>query len=151
MALIECHECKTEISSEAAACPKCGAPNRQKSAVAPLDSSDLRASNRRVGIVVFWIVVSISGLVIAGMIGDSLDSRPRPTRNVEGERLQSDPRVASRAILDYQKRIKAECLSRGSPAPPVGMTAERFCDAYGTIQAMAFCKEQGLQHTGFCS
>lgn len=28
MALITCHECKNKLSSEAATCPTCGAPNR---------------------------------------------------------------------------------------------------------------------------
>jgi hypothetical protein len=47
MALVTCHECKAEISSEAATCPKCGATPRNKRMMLNL----------------------VGGLVLAGMFG----------------------------------------------------------------------------------
>lgn len=38
MALIQCWECSQSMSSMAASCPKCGAPNRAPQPAAPLES-----------------------------------------------------------------------------------------------------------------
>ena len=46
MALVKCHECGREVSTEAAACPNCGAKPRQSVGQMPRQPVHLRAEHK---------------------------------------------------------------------------------------------------------
>jgi hypothetical protein len=48
--------------------------------------------------------------------------------------------------VGFAKEKKEECLRKRYP-PPAGMSAEKFCEAYGNVQAI--CKRDG-KTGGFC-
>jgi uncharacterized paraquat-inducible protein A len=60
MALIKCPECDSEVSSEAAACPKCGHPLKAK----PAGGINTQDPVHVVGIIV--VVIIIIGIVVFG-------------------------------------------------------------------------------------
>ncbi len=53
MALIKCHECGTEVSSEAAACPKCGHPLKAK----PSGGINMQDPVHAIGVVLVVIIL----------------------------------------------------------------------------------------------
>ena len=71
MALINCPECKNQVSSTAAACPKCGAPvSGSMGAGTPLATTQLTSKRLKIQIVysslafwigVLWLVISCLG------------------------------------------------------------------------------------------
>lgn len=61
MALIQCPECGTEVSSEAAACPKCGHPLRAK----PSGGINAKDPVHVIGIVLVIIILLIG--VVSGV------------------------------------------------------------------------------------
>lgn len=62
MALIQCPECGTEVSSEAAACPKCGYPLKSK----PSGGINMKDPVHFIGVVLLvFILLLIIGVWIA--------------------------------------------------------------------------------------
>jgi len=63
MGLIKCYECGSQVSSAAAACPKCGAPVAQSGASvgAPLMTTQLTSKGLKIqaviSAVIFWIAL----------------------------------------------------------------------------------------------
>ena len=55
MALIECPECGSEVSSEAAACPKCGHPLRAK----PSGGINMKDPVHAIGVILLVIILLI--------------------------------------------------------------------------------------------
>lgn len=70
MTLIKCHECGTDVSTEAAACPKCGAP--VKKTVSAKKMTGQESTQVVLGLVV---VIGISWWIF----GSSSDNKPAPT------------------------------------------------------------------------
>jgi hypothetical protein len=67
MALIRCSECRSDVSSLAVACPKCGAPvpkPKKKSVV---------------GQVLLWSAAAVGALIVVGMIGEQISPTPKMT------------------------------------------------------------------------
>ncbi|HTH08060.1 MAG TPA: zinc ribbon domain-containing protein [Acidovorax sp.] len=71
MALIACGECGTEISSKAAACPKCGAPPQGKGIVTTQQTSKVFKVMQLVG-----FILIVAGVVscVAAPTGETLGS-----------------------------------------------------------------------------
>lgn len=73
MALVKCHECGKDVSTQAAACPNCGAPPR------PLPQAATKRENKAKN-----VVSGIIGIVvIAGFVSMcSTDKKPTPSEPV---------------------------------------------------------------------
>ena len=52
-----------------------------------------------------------------------------------------DDRPHGNGVYDYARAKKEECLRSRDLMPPAGMTREKFCEAYGNVQAL--CKVKG--------
>lgn len=75
MALINCYECNTQISSVANACPHCGAPARP----AKTEPSPKRPGKRispfiKVAVVIFWGFVALN---VIGLMQEEEDAKPK--------------------------------------------------------------------------
>lgn len=82
MAMIECYECKKEISSVAEACPNCGAPAKRAAAH---KNKPRTGPFRKLVIVVFWGVVAL--IVIGLLVGEN-----------DTKKAASSPSLASQGI-----------------------------------------------------
>lgn len=100
--------------------------------------------------IVLTIVVTLVLAFNAAVFYGVLTAKEKDPAQLASERASAVLGRDQRAIVDYQKHTAKRCLELGYP-PPVGMTAERYCDAYGSLQAITFCREKKLQHTGLCS
>lgn len=102
MALIQCHECGTEVSTEAKTCPKCGAkPKKPPSLVAAL-------------IVVLLGIAFVGVMSSNGGEGDTAPETPEQTaqKNVSPERYSAATVTSSilRASMRDPDSLKFETL-----------------------------------------
>ena len=72
MALVACRECGTEISDQAAACPKCGAPPK-------LTAKSLLKKPILIAAVVLGFVVLVSGVFFREDIEEAYEGWMNPT------------------------------------------------------------------------
>lgn len=78
MALITCYECSTEISDQAAACPKCGAPQSKKMREAAYAKTP-EGKKQKLNVLVFWLMlVALVIAIVAYNVSRSM-SVPRGT------------------------------------------------------------------------
>ena len=107
MALINCVECKKEISSEAAACPHCGFPLKPDSKKQIL--ADAReAKSSKTGLGTLFLVLGIIGIVIGFVV-----NQPSSTENLEkslvdlSRKNERDTRAFSGITGDYSRNEQA--------------------------------------------
>lgn len=62
MALITCHECGKEISSEALTCPHCGAPSKRGEKLQELEEKN--AVSGKIGRVMLGIILILIGIAL---------------------------------------------------------------------------------------
>lgn len=129
MALVKCIECGSEISDQAIACPRCGAPGPAAGQI------NVRAAPRRKARAWPWVLGSIIfGIVVMAMFGSG-----------GGESVGTSASGSSGASsywVDYAARKRDECLSRGYPVPDTWrLGRQKWCETYGNVQAL--CKHDG--------
>lgn len=106
MALIECKECKTKISTEAKTCPSCGAPAPKKTSL------------------LTWLVVAVISLGFIGVITGNKDASnsaatPTPTGSttVAAQSPQRNPGAAVAALAKTTDKIEKVTWYKDKSSP----------------------------------
>ncbi|MDO9100063.1 MAG: hypothetical protein Q7V53_04870, partial [Caldisericota bacterium] len=98
MALVSCHECNKELSSEAAACPHCGAPAR---ATAPPGQKTNKNIVRYV-----WAALAVTIVVIYAN-SNTPEPRQKSTAELEADREKERQfQVAAAVIKSLKSSMK---------------------------------------------
>lgn len=98
MALIQCHECKREISSEARHCPACGAPTTAR--VQP------KPKTNRVALGTVWAALLATVIVIYSC-SDTPEPRQKSIAELEAEReKEREFQVAAAVVRSLKNNMK---------------------------------------------
>ena len=100
MALINCRECGKEVSTEAKACPHCGAKVPRESAFA------------KVALIIFGVFCLI---LIFGSLGDHPSTEASGQNKDECARLMVDSIKLSKGLSSSERRDDSERILRANP------------------------------------
>ncbi|MDD5520846.1 MAG: hypothetical protein PHI84_08525 [Kiritimatiellae bacterium] len=113
MSLIQCHECKTEVSSKATSCPKCGAP--------------VKRSSSGIGCLV---IIILSVAIIYGLYTQETENASKPHKTMMIEvasgnheitiKNTGSPDIAACAITVYLNGTPPFTYAATFTAPSVG-------------------------------
>ncbi len=88
MALIQCPECKADVSDKAGKCPKCGHP---------INAVSVKKVGKVVGVIVLGLLIAVGALVVIGLSWNYLHKVP----------------VAAKPVLPVECRYRRALLSNG--------------------------------------
>lgn len=87
MALKPCHECNASISTEAAACPSCGAPVRLATPAAAVAATSPRAGPGTWLVIILVLLVAIAATFSGAGRDERASTAPRPALTLKDEML----------------------------------------------------------------
>lgn len=86
MGLIHCYECGDKISTSAAACPKCGAPNSGARVGTPLATTQLTSKRLKghilIAAILFWGGLALSSIPMMLFATDPINANKEPPESI---------------------------------------------------------------------
>jgi hypothetical protein len=136
MALLECSECGKKVSTEATACPKCGAPppkSRKGEFITPEQSAKMSYKERRAfqkagGTILIstgqkFTFIVLGGLILFGIVKCNVSKNSAPESTANNEQIEQAINQLENAMKDPRKIRLLECEGINPwETKPVGWT-----------------------------
>lgn len=140
MALIKCHECNNEVSTQAEVCPQCGAPvKKPMSQIVKFGGGFLAA---------FTLLIIYSAVVFESKndghtnVAQAADTKP----SQKPEQKSTNPQEKSSSIVDMDKEMQTTMTdiitSAGFNCPSANFATRKGPDVYGDVMQV-YCGPKG--------